>query len=120
MGEWVTNLESKEHMALRVSTAEEAVKSAPDQWARKAAEARLYRERYIQADVAKAMADITMRNGGRVSIGPPHPTQDRTSEQIAADGIIGIYKQGAGDGEHEAFEKGSANRKPPANNQTQS
>lgn len=102
MGEWLTNLESKERMAERVAEAEQAVKSAPDQWARKAAEARLYRERFIQADVAKALADITMRNAGRISIGPPHATQDRTSDEIAAQGIVGIYKQGEGDGEHHA------------------
>lgn len=84
---WLTNLESLERMEREL---EEATATGN--------KSAIALAKFKLADVKRAMALIEMENGGRISIGPPKGTIHRTAEAIAADGIIGIYRQGAGDG----------------------
>lgn len=92
---WITNLESEAHLAGQVAAAKRALDAAPHD---KALQAAHHVAKYRQADVAKTMRQIEMETQGRFNIGAPMETQFRKAEEIAADGIIGIYREGAGDG----------------------
>ena len=95
---WVTNLESAETMAKAVEDATSAVRQAKTPEEKRQAEALLHIARYKRADVARTLAKITMENQGRVTIGEPMATEWRSREEIAAQGIVGIYREGAGTG----------------------
>lgn len=85
-------------MAKAVDEAKTAVALAKTGDEKRQAEALLHTARFKQADVARTLAKIRMEQNGRITIGQPMATEFRTSEAIAADGIIGIYKEGAGTG----------------------
>ena len=89
---WITNLESEPSMAAATTAALKAWQRDPTP-ANKAA---LATARYRQADVSRTMRQIEMETGGRFTVGEPLETAQRTSAQIAADGIVGLYREGAG------------------------
>lgn len=94
---WISNLESPESMADAVKRAASAVAIAQTPEEKRMAERLLATAKFKQADVAKTMKQIQMEHP-RHSIGEPAATLWRTKEEIAADGIIGIYREGAGTG----------------------
>lgn len=96
LNRWLTNLESEESMAKAVEDATAAVKQAQTPGEKRQAEALLQIAKYKQADVARTLAKIRMEHNGKVSIGNPLRTEWKTAEQIAADGIVGLYLEGAG------------------------
>lgn len=84
-------------MAEAVAAAQSAFDNALPNQKREAA-ALLQIARFKQSDVAKTMRQIEMETNGRFTIGRPMATEFKTQEAIEADGIIGIYRMGAGDG----------------------
>lgn len=95
---WVTNLESREHLAAQVARAEDAVRQAGDGPERRQAKALLETARYKQRDVENTYRKIADETKQRFTFGQPRETPWRKAEEIAADGIIGIYMEGAGTG----------------------
>ena len=97
---WITNLESVGSLVEAVTKAEQALKAAEQSKSddSRVAQSILDVAQFKLADVKRAMAAIEIETQGRFSIGEPQATQWRTAEEIAAQGIIGIYRQGAGDG----------------------
>lgn len=102
MTRWITNLESADHLVAQVAKAEAALDAAAPGEERRQASAMLEVAKFRQADAARTLRQIQIENGGRIDIGEPMGTQWRTAEEIAKDGIVGIYRQGAGDGPQEA------------------
>lgn len=98
MTRWITNLESEETLQRAVDTAQAALAAAPAGHERRQAQAMLEVTQFRLRDRNNTFRKIVDEHGGRVSVGEPHPTPWKTTEAIAADGIIGIYLQGAGDG----------------------
>lgn len=94
---WITNLESTEHCAALVSNAEAALKAARSPAEINAAKATLERAKFINADVRNTYAQIRAAHG-EIEILDPHPTPQRTADEIKAQGIVGLYKPGAGTG----------------------
>lgn len=94
---WITNLESEEALAAEVAKAQIALRTATGADIREAA-ALLHIAKYKQADVARSMRQIEMETNGRFAIGKPMATEFKTQDEISAQGIVGIYRQGAGDG----------------------
>lgn len=96
---WITNLESTAALETAVRNAEVALKVAKDtgEGVRQAT-AMLSVAKYKLADNKKTMHEISRENGDRIAIGEPRATPYKTAEAIAAEGIVGIYRQGAGDG----------------------
>ena len=95
---WITNLESIAHLEGVVEEARLMVSAATNPTEKRTAEAALARAKFILADVKLTMANIDRETGGRFAIGEPMATEWRTKDEIAAQGIVGIYRQGAGDG----------------------
>lgn len=85
-------------MAAKVAEAEQALRAADTPEANRQAKAVLHIAKYKQADVSKAMRQIEMETSGRFTLGEPMATEFRTREEIAAQNIIGVYREGAGDG----------------------
>lgn len=98
LSRWISNLEAEETMAKAVAAAKVKLTDAKTPEERRAAEAELAKARFKQADVARTMRAIELETKGRFTIGEPMPTEWRTAEEIAAQGIIGVYREGAGDG----------------------
>ena len=95
---WISNLESMESMAKAVEDAAAALKASSTPAERRQASALLNIAKFKQADVARTLAQLRMEYNGRITIGSPMATEWRTSDEIAADGIVGIYREGAGTG----------------------
>jgi hypothetical protein len=107
MSRWITNLESTERLQADVKNAEFALKQAKDSGEGvKQATHMLSLAKFRLADNRKTMREIENENAGRISVGPPMGTPYKTAEDIAKDGIIGIYRQGAGDGPAVSFKAG--------------
>jgi hypothetical protein len=92
---WITNLESAELCQAKVDAAQAALSAARTGDEIRAAKAQLETAKFIQADVRNTLQKIKNQHG-QVDISDPHPTPERTADEIKAQGIIGIYKPGAG------------------------
>jgi len=107
MGHWITNLESIAKLESDVKNAECALKVAKDTGGNvKQAQSMLSIAKYKLADVKNTYRQIEQDNNGRISIGEPLSTPYKSAEDIAKDGIVGIYRQGAGDGPASSFKDG--------------
>ena len=95
MGMWVTNLESTEALQSLLDNAL-ALQRAQDGHTARAA---VSRAKFLLADNKRALAALNQSHGP-ISFGEPMATPFRTADEIAADGIIGVYKQGAGSPDH--------------------
>jgi len=99
MGKWITNLESIAKLESDLKNAECALKVAKDtNGDTKQAQAMVSIAKYKLADVKNTYRQITQDHGDRISLGEPLATPYKSAEDIAKEGIIGIYRQGAGDG----------------------
>jgi hypothetical protein len=92
---WLTNLEDVNVLKQAVYEAKRAVNASPGD---KATEHALYVAQYKLADVTRSLEQIRMETHGRFTIGEPMATESRTEKEIAADGIVGIYREGVGTG----------------------
>ncbi len=92
MSRWITNLESVEVLQQQLEAAEHVALSSPDdKEARAMVAVATYRLRDVQNTLRKIAQDEPL-----FTIGAPLETPYRTASEIAADGIVGIYKPGAG------------------------
>jgi|TARA_R110000787_G_scaffold153310_1_gene267176 hypothetical protein len=94
---WITNLESKEALASSVEFIEGRVAKATPETL-KSVQHELHVAKYKQADVLRTYEQINLETAGRFTIGEPKATPARTSADIAARGIVGIFREGAGTG----------------------
>ena len=96
---WVTNLESTAALETDVRNAEAILNAAEATGdGVKQAKAMVSIAKYKLADNKKTMDEIKREYGGRIALGEPRATPYKAAEDIAKEGIIGIYRQGAGDG----------------------
>lgn len=95
MSLWITNLNSIESMEAKVKEAEAALDASQPGPERRMAARSLEIAKLRLADVKRTFKLIELEHGGKITIKEPHATPQRTSEQIAAQGIVGIYLQGA-------------------------
>lgn len=95
---WITNLESEHHLAGLVAKAEQELKDTKAAGKNtRFAQVNLERAKFYQRDVQNTWNKIRQEYPG-CSIGVPRETAWKTSQQIAADGIVGIYRPGVGTG----------------------
>ena len=95
MSRHITNLESEAKLQAAVDAAQQAIRNAKSVPDLKSAEAALNVAKFKLADRAHTLRKIELENGP-ISLGEPQATPWKTAEAIKADGIEGVYRQGAG------------------------
>ncbi len=88
---WITNLESVTVLEQRLYDAKQRAASEPTAENKGAVDM----AKYLLADVRRTYAQIEKEHPG-YGVAEPMATEQRTAAEIAADGIVGLYRTGAG------------------------